>query len=92
VDALYCNLPVVVPDTGGSAWIAGDAGVVFKTGDLTSLTAALNKLVENKDNVRGELAARAKVQAYKFEKATVYPQLESVLKKTIEDAQKLHQI
>lgn len=87
VDALYCNLPVIVPDTGGGSWIAGDAGVVFKTGDLASLTSALKELMENKNTIRRTLAGRAHFQVQKFEKVRVYAQLESILKTTVEKSQ-----
>lgn len=47
VDALHCGLSVVVPDTGGSSWIAGKAGVVFRTGDVESLVEMLAPVLQD---------------------------------------------
>lgn len=88
VDALWCNLPVVVPDTGGSAWIAGGAGSVFKTGDSEELTQTLQKLLANTDGIRERLATKAQARAVLFEENAVYPILEKILLSAIENARK----
>lgn len=85
VDALWCSLPVIVPDTGGSAWNAGDAGVVFKTGDLKSLTEALRTLLSDTDK-RALLSKRAYTQAERFAESAIYPQLEGILLSAIQKA------
>lgn len=78
VGAIQYGLPVVVPDTGGSAWIAGEAGIVYTTGDLEDLTAALRRLLSS-TALRASLSAKAPAQAARFEENAVYPQLEKIL-------------
>jgi glycosyltransferase involved in cell wall biosynthesis len=78
VDALSCGLPVVVPDTGGSSWIAGEAGEVFTTGDIESLTRALKRCITDPVHLSG-LAARASEQGKRFEKEAVLRQIEQIL-------------
>ena len=85
VDALYCGLPVIVPDTGGSSWIAGEAGLVFKTGDLVTLTEKMRTVLANTD-ARRALTAHSNAQTKKFEQATVGAHLENILQTTIENA------
>lgn len=79
VDALHNGLPVVVPDTGGSSWIAGEAGRVFVTGDLKSLKDALAPLLRDA-SARHALAARTDEETRKFAKTEVLAKLEGILK------------
>jgi len=84
-DALWCGVPVIVPDTGGSSVIAGEAGLVFKTGDLQSLTDALHTLLSDKE-LRERLASHAYAEAARYEESTVCPQLEKILLSAIKNA------
>jgi glycosyltransferase involved in cell wall biosynthesis len=79
VDALHARVPMVVPDTGGSSWIAGKAGLVFKTGDLRALTQELRTLIENTGNIRAELVSRSTDEAKKFSEEAVSAQIEKIL-------------
>ncbi|PIS06084.1 MAG: hypothetical protein COT80_02610 [Candidatus Buchananbacteria bacterium CG10_big_fil_rev_8_21_14_0_10_33_19] len=47
VEALLHNVPVIVPEEGGSAWIAGPAGLTFKNGDIDDLTRILENSFRN---------------------------------------------
>lgn len=78
VGALQWGLPVVVPNTGGAAWIAGEAGIVYDVRDPQGMTRALDRVLSDPD-LRKNLAAQAKAQTARFEEAAVYPILESVL-------------
>jgi glycosyltransferase involved in cell wall biosynthesis len=84
-DALWCGLPVIVPDTGGSSWIAGNAGLVFKTGDITTLIEALRTLLINNDGIRDSLTANAQERAEVSKESVVYPQLEKILLSAIKN-------
>lgn len=83
VDALHAKLPTVVPSTGGSSWIAGKAGLVFKTGDLESLTEKLKILLEDKNSTQRELVSHGAQEAQKFTEESVSMQLEEVLRSTM---------
>ncbi len=78
VEALQCGLPVIVPDTGGAAWIAGEAGLVYRTSDKNGLTEALCTLLSS-SSLRARLASKAVTEAKRFEESAVYPQLEKIL-------------
>ncbi len=82
VGALQWGLPVIVPDTGGAAWIAGDAGLVYKTRDPQGLTKALRQMLESPE-LRSRLAEKATQQTERFEERAVYPQLEHVLQSVV---------
>ncbi len=84
VDALWSGLPVVVPSEGGSAWLAGNAGVVFKKRDMLSLREALRSVITNA-SLRKHLATQARKEAHRFEESQVYPQLENILQTVIEE-------
>lgn len=85
VEALQCGLPVIVPDTGGAAWIAGEAGLVYKTSDKNALTEALRQLLAS-PKLRQRLASKATAEAQRFDESAVYPQLEKILLTAIEGA------
>ncbi len=78
-DAMWCGVPAIVPDTGGSSGIAGKAGIVFKTGDKNSLKDALKSFLEN-PALREQLISHTRAEAERYEEHTVYPQLENILK------------
>ena len=79
VDALSYSLPVIVPRKGGSAWIAGESGLVFENGDVHGLTQHLAQLLANTNSVRERLASKGIARAREFEEPIVYPQLEQAL-------------
>jgi len=85
IGALQYGLPVIVPDTGGSSWLAGEAGIVYKTGDVDELTKSLRQLLSSAE-LRVRLAAKASAQVARFEESVVYPQLENILRTTIDGA------
>lgn len=78
VDACAFGLPVIVPSTGGSAWIAGPAGVVVQSGNQEAFTRSLATLIEDAA-AREALAAEAPAQALRFTEPVVFPQLERAL-------------
>jgi glycosyltransferase involved in cell wall biosynthesis len=80
VDALHGKIPMVVPDTGGSSWIAGKAGLVFKTGDLKTLTEKLQLLIQNTGDIRNELILHSSEEVKKFDESSVAAILEQILK------------
>lgn len=85
VTALQHGLPVIVPDTGGCAWLAGEAGIVYKTADVDVLTDALRQLLASPE-LRTRLSCEASKQVSRFEESAVYPQIESVLLSVIQAA------
>ena len=78
-------LPTIIPDTGGSAWIAGGSGVVYKTGDINELTRNLKAVIESHE-MRRELSKQGPLLAKRFEEDVVFPQLVSILSEVIADA------
>jgi glycosyltransferase involved in cell wall biosynthesis len=78
------GLPTIIPDTGGSSWIAGDSGLVYKTGDVDELTNAFRTLLESPE-LRRKLSAYGPKQAKRFELSEVYPQIENILKIVADD-------
>jgi glycosyltransferase involved in cell wall biosynthesis len=47
LEAMQHNLPVIVPDVGAPAWVAGDAGCIYSTDDIESLRSQIKTLVDN---------------------------------------------
>lgn len=77
VEAMHAGLPIIVPKTGGAAWVAGDAGVTFNGGSEASLRAALVSL---QDAVRRrELGEKGKARATEFSVERVGKELERLL-------------
>jgi glycosyltransferase involved in cell wall biosynthesis len=64
LEALACGVPVVASDSGGNPEIVGpkNTGLLFRTGDASSLAAALDRLVEN-GAMRERLSAEARQRA-----------------------------
>lgn len=87
VATVQYGLPVIVPDTGGSSWIVGEAGLVYTTGKLEELTAVLRRLLSS-PALREILSAKGPAQAFRFEEKVVYPQFEHVLQRTVSEAGK----
>jgi len=79
VDAISFGLPVVVPSTGGSSWIADGAGLVFASGDKEELYLALKKLLAS-ETQRKEVGSRGPARAQGFREDKVAQQLEDILK------------
>ncbi len=79
-EAVQWGLPAVVPDTGGAAWIAGKAGLVYRASSQKALTRALQELLESAD-LRAKLSLGAPAEGARFEEGVVYPQLEAALLK-----------
>ncbi len=79
VDALHARLPMMVPDTGGSSWIAGKAGLVFKTGDIKTLTERLQMLMTNPGNIRQQLTAHSAEEAQKFSEEAYNARIKDIL-------------
>ena len=46
-EALVHGRPVVVSDDPGAAWIAGDAGIVVRAGDVAALARALQRVLDD---------------------------------------------
>jgi glycosyltransferase involved in cell wall biosynthesis len=78
VEALHAGLPVVVPEEGAAADIAGDAGVTFANSDVASLTHALTALLTDPQKQR-ELGERGPSRAKRFSKNVVVPELLRIL-------------
>jgi len=56
--------PVIVPDSGSLAEIAGEAGLTFVAGDSNSLAACMEKLLRSPE-IAAELGARARHRSLK---------------------------
>jgi glycosyltransferase involved in cell wall biosynthesis len=84
VDALHSRIAAVVPDTGGSSWIAGKAGISFKTGDLASLTEQLRIVMKNENDLRATLALESAHEVKKFSEEAVVSQLEDIMRKVVD--------
>jgi glycosyltransferase involved in cell wall biosynthesis len=78
VDALYAKLPMILPDTGGSSWIAGDAGTTFKTGDLVSLTETLRTILRDQKEATRKSADSAALEAKKFSEQFVIEKMQQI--------------
>ena len=78
VEALAHAVPVVVPNRGGAAWIAGASGAVFRNGDVDDLRTVLESLLGSQEK-RAALCAHAREQAERFSEERVVPQLEDAL-------------
>lgn len=81
VDALSFGLPAVVPDAGGSAWLAAGAGLAFRTGDLNELHAQLEKLIRDAA-LRAVVGARGPARAADFREEKSGAILERILAET----------
>lgn len=66
VEALEHGMPVVVPENGGSAWIALSSGYQFKNGNLSSLSRVLNYAVKDFSLNHEERIVQAVEQARSF--------------------------
>ncbi len=55
IEAMACEVPVVGSDSGEIPNVIGDAGLVFREGDVTQLRARLGQLMES-DDLRRTLA------------------------------------
>lgn len=79
VGAVQYGIPLLVPDTGGSSWIAGDAALVYKTGNVKELTNALRQVLTSTE-LRAKLTQASVAQTRRFEENMVVAQLENILK------------
>lgn len=57
IEAMACGVPVVGSDSGAIPEVIGDAGMVFKEGDIDELTAILQRLKEH-PSLRATLRTR----------------------------------
>ena len=74
VEAMARAIPVIVPEQGGSAWAAGEAGLVFHNGKQASLFKAMSVLLSDTE-VWKRLSAAGPVRAQAFSRAAVVPKL-----------------
>lgn len=78
-EAMSMGLPVIVPEQGGAAWIAGDAGTTFQNGSKKELQKAIERLTVDA-TLRMRLGQKGRERVQTFSKDVVIPQLESVLR------------
>ena len=84
VEAMAAGLPVVASDTGGTADIVADGvnGFIVTTGDLDSLTTALDRLVADPELCRSMGSRSAELAQERFD-------LTSNVRRTIEQMRRL---
>lgn len=78
VEAMARGLPVIVPEQGGAAWIAGEASLTFPNGSEKGLQAAIQRFMAD-PALRSELGQKGRERAQIFAKSVVVPQLEKAL-------------
>jgi len=83
-EAMSCGVPCVVTDTGDSAWIVDETGLVVKPGDKEAFTDSLKKMIEMSPDKRRELGRLARRRIIKhFTLDAVVKQYEQVYKEQI---------
>lgn len=88
VEAMSAGLPLIVPETGAAAWVAGKAGRTFPNGNSVRLRATIKSLLEDPSE-RASLASSAPSEAGRFSASQVVPILEEALRELgPQDAQK----
>lgn len=83
VEAMQQGIPVVVPEKGGSVWVAGNAGLSFKNGSVTSLHSVLLRFL-NDSSLRQSLAINTSARAEEFEISQQGSEFEKVFINIIE--------
>lgn len=78
VEAMAHGVPAVVPQYGGAAWVAGEAGVTFENENASSLATAIRTLLAD-SALRAQLGERGKIQARQFSVDKVGAQLSDTL-------------
>jgi glycosyltransferase involved in cell wall biosynthesis len=77
-EAMACGKPVAAYRGGSVAEVVGDAGLIVETGDLDGLTAAVERLILDRD-LRRSLGAKARERvAQEFDPAKSFQQLQSI--------------
>lgn len=66
VEAMAHGLPIITATKTGSAWVAGEAGIIFNNNNLQSLKSAINKLKDSPELQR-DLSEKAKKRAAFFD-------------------------
>jgi glycosyltransferase involved in cell wall biosynthesis len=61
VEAMACGLPVVGSDSGAIPEVVGDAGLIFREGDVSALTGCLERLAASPE-LRVELGERGRLR------------------------------
>lgn len=82
IEAMASGLPVIVPEISGSSWAAGEGGLTFKNGDAKDLKEKIEKLIKN-ENLRKDLAEKAKERAKQFDYRNSIKKLEDIIKDII---------
>jgi len=80
VEAMHAGVPVVVPEEGAAAWVAGAGGATFKNGDTASLQASIVSLLEDVQ-LRNSLSKRVEERSMEFDAETIGSRLIQVLKR-----------
>jgi glycosyltransferase involved in cell wall biosynthesis len=62
IEAMACEVPIVASDSGGIPEVVGDAGLLFRRGDVGSLLDKLLECVKN-DSLRAEMARKGRERA-----------------------------
>lgn len=74
VEAMARAIPVIVPERGGSAWAAGEAGLAFRNGDQDSLVHAMSVLLSHPETWN-RLSVAGPTRARTFSTDAVVPRL-----------------
>ena len=83
IEAMACGIPVVASDSGGIPEVVGESGLLFETGNVSSLTGRLSELLTNLQ-LRNELGASGRLRGQKlFDVPVVMKQLKNVIEQML---------
>jgi len=74
LEAMKYTVPLICSDAGALPEVAGDAALIFKSGDEVDLCLSINRLLGDAD-LRQNLIERGKKQLNKFDWDTTYQQM-----------------
>ena len=83
LEAMACGLPVIVPDLGALPEIVGEAGLVFRPGDVDSLTGAIDRLGDDSLADDKGVAARREYES-RYSESVGLRRLEDVYAQAVE--------